>query len=84
MGFPAIYSSSCDNVTDIRVINFDADMDLDHYLNPIALIICYLTIAITSVLLLDPQVNFYEGQTFLKYFTEFVARCASEYLTFNI
>lgn len=64
------------------MINFDADLDLDHYLNPIALIICYLTIAITSVLLLDPQVTFYEGKISLKYFTEFDARCASK--VFNI
>ena len=56
LGFPAIYTSSCDNATDIRVINFNEDLDLDHYLNPIALIICYLVVTLTSIILLDPQV----------------------------
>ncbi|KAG5675805.1 hypothetical protein PVAND_005679 [Polypedilum vanderplanki] len=55
LGIAPIYSSSCDNSTDIRVINFNFDLDLDHYLNPIALIICYIIIGLTSVLLLDPQ-----------------------------
>ncbi|CAH1708045.1 unnamed protein product [Chironomus riparius] len=55
LGFPAIYTSSCDNATDIRVINFNEDLDLDHYLNPIALIICYLVVTLTSIILLEPQ-----------------------------
>ncbi|XP_070500560.1 piezo-type mechanosensitive ion channel component isoform X4 [Chironomus tepperi] len=55
LGFPAIYTSSCDNATDIRIINFNEDLDLDHYLNPIALIICYLVVTLTSIILLEPQ-----------------------------
>ena len=56
MGFSAIYQSSCDNGSDIRVIEFNDDLDLDHYLNPIALILCYFVVAITSKVLLGPQV----------------------------
>jgi hypothetical protein len=58
MGFAAIYISSCDNETDIRVTKFDDTLDLDHYLNPISLIFCYFVIAITSRVVLGPQVNF--------------------------
>jgi hypothetical protein len=58
MGFPAIYSSSCDNGTDIRVMEFNANLDLDHYLNPVALIVCYFVVSITSKVLLGPQVKF--------------------------
>jgi hypothetical protein len=43
-------------MTDIREIIFNDTLDLDHYLNPVALIICYLIIALTSSILLDPQV----------------------------
>jgi hypothetical protein len=57
LGIAPIYSSSCGNGSDIRVIDFNSDLDLDHYLNPIALIICYVVVALTSVILLDPQVN---------------------------
>lgn len=57
MGFAAVYVSSCDNGSDIRVIEFDEDLDLDHYLNPIVLIICYFVVAITSRVLLGPQVT---------------------------
>lgn len=44
-------------MTDIRVIEFNYGLDLDHYLNPIALIMCYFVVAITSSVLLGPQVN---------------------------
>lgn len=57
LGFAAIYSSSCDNATDIRVIEFNDDLDLDHYLNPVSLIICYFVVTITSRVLLGPQVR---------------------------
>lgn len=57
LGFPAIYSSSCDNETDIRVMEFNTDLDYDHYINPVALILCYFVVTITSKALLGPQVN---------------------------
>jgi hypothetical protein len=57
LGWTAIYSSSCDNGTDIRVITFNTDLDLDRYLNPIVLILCYYIVAITSKVLLGPQVR---------------------------
>ncbi|CAO1304226.1 unnamed protein product [Diamesa serratosioi] len=64
LGFSAIYSSSCGgNDSDIRIIDFDNNLDLDHYLSPISLIICYFILSITSVLLLGPQVFNYKLQT---------------------
>lgn len=56
LGFSDIYSSSCDNGTDIRVIEFNDSLDLDHYINPIALVLCYFVVTITSRVLLGPQV----------------------------
>lgn len=44
------------NINDIRIIQF-AKYNADYYLNPIALIICYYTIALTSSLLLEPKVR---------------------------
>lgn len=53
-----IYSSSCDsNTSDIRIIEFNDTLDLDHYLNPIALILCYFVVALTSRVLLGPKVT---------------------------
>lgn len=53
-----IYSSSCDgNSSDIRIIEFNDTLDLDHYLNPIALILCYFVVALTSRVLLGPKVT---------------------------
>ena len=40
----------------------DWDLDLDHYLNPIALIICYFVVATTSNLLLGPKVNAFQAK----------------------
>jgi hypothetical protein len=57
MGFSAIFKSSCDNGSDIRVMQFDDDLDLDHYLNPIALIVCYFIVTITAKVMLGPQVT---------------------------
>lgn len=59
LGWTAIYVSSCDNGTDIRVFNFDTDLDIDRYLNPIVLVLCYYVVAITSRVLLGPKVNFW-------------------------
>lgn len=57
MGLTAIYSSSCiANESDVRVIDFDDNLDMDKYFNILVLIVCYLTISITSCLLLGPQV----------------------------
>ncbi|CAO1375472.1 unnamed protein product [Diamesa hyperborea] len=53
LGFSAIYSSSCGgNESDIRIIDFDSNLDLDHYLSPISLIICYFILSITSIVLM--------------------------------
>ncbi|XP_063707316.1 piezo-type mechanosensitive ion channel component isoform X4 [Culicoides brevitarsis] len=41
-------------INDIRVIQF-AEYNADYYLNPIFLILCYYTIALTSSLLLQPK-----------------------------
>lgn len=58
LGFVDIYSSSCDgNSSDIRIIEFNDTLDLDHYLNPIALILCYFVVALTSRVLLGPKVT---------------------------
>lgn len=59
MGFSDIYSSSCDGgQRDIRIIAFNKEKELDHVLNPIALIICYFILAVTSNFLLKPKVIF--------------------------
>ncbi|KFB42311.1 AGAP009276-PA-like protein [Anopheles sinensis] len=51
-----ILTSSCNltelNVTDIRDVHFNSDLDTDVYLNPIFLILCYYCITLTSSLLL--------------------------------
>uniref|UniRef100_A0A8D8C813 Piezo-type mechanosensitive ion channel component n=1 Tax=Culex pipiens TaxID=7175 RepID=A0A8D8C813_CULPI len=53
-----ILSSSCDNLTDIRNVNFESDLGSDYYLNPVVLLLCYYCISITSSLLLRPRHDF--------------------------
>lgn len=59
------------SINDIRIIQF-AKYNADYYLNPIALIICYYTIALTSSLLLEPKVRnfiyFYYAKLLHQYF----------------
>lgn len=43
-------------INDLRIIQF-APYNADYYLNPIFLILCYYTIALTSSLLLQPKVS---------------------------
>ncbi|XP_055598919.1 piezo-type mechanosensitive ion channel component-like isoform X5 [Uranotaenia lowii] len=50
-----ILSSACDNVSDIRYVNFDSELGSDFYLNPVVLMICYYCISITSSLLMKPR-----------------------------
>ncbi|XP_055550145.1 piezo-type mechanosensitive ion channel component isoform X2 [Wyeomyia smithii] len=50
-----ILSSSCDNLTDIRYVNFDSDLGSDYYFNPVVLMLCYYCISITSSLLMKPR-----------------------------
>lgn len=58
MGFSDIYSSSCnDGNRDIRILAFNKEIELDHILNPIALIICYFIVAVTSNILLTPKAS---------------------------
>ncbi|XP_052564954.1 piezo-type mechanosensitive ion channel component isoform X14 [Culex pipiens pallens] len=52
-----ILSSSCDNLTDIRNVNFESDLGSDYYLNPVVLLLCYYCISITSSLLLRPRLT---------------------------
>lgn len=58
LGFDKFITSSCDNGTDIRIIDFDHNLDVDSYLNPIAILLCYYTLGVTSSLLLRPKVKF--------------------------
>lgn len=51
-------SSTCEGGADIRVINFNGTFDVDHYLNPVILILTYYILTITSNLILSQQVYY--------------------------
>lgn len=53
---PEINNIETQQIDDIRVIVFNK-FTADYYLNPLCLILCYYTIAITSSLLLGPKVT---------------------------
>lgn len=69
LGFEQIFSSSCEN--DIRVIVINNTLEIDSYLNPIALLVCYYTLSLTSVLVLSPKVSFLNLIKFKKKFILF-------------
>lgn len=56
LGFDVFYISTCENDSDIRIIDFNHDLELDSYFNPIAIVLCYFTLAITTSLLFEPKV----------------------------
>lgn len=51
---------------DLRVLIFNK-YNVDYYLNPLFLLLCYYTISITSTLLLGPKVSYVFLKVFLKY-----------------
>lgn len=57
-GFSSLIMSSC-NLTggDIRVIYLNNTIDIDAFLNPIALILCYYALTISSRFILDAKVS---------------------------
>lgn len=61
LGFSPLLISTCNatNSTpgDIRIIYYNETLDLDAFLNPIALLLCYYTLVIASSLILDTKVK---------------------------
>lgn len=58
--FSPLIISTCNSTDgDIRVIKLNTDVDLDAYLNPIALILCYYILAISSQFILDTKVSYF-------------------------
>lgn len=50
--------SSCNETDgDIRVIHWNSNVDLDAFLNPIALLLCYYVLAVSSKFILDAKVT---------------------------
>lgn len=63
LGFSPLLTSTC-NVTnttsgDIRVIYLNKTLDLDAFFNPVALLLCYYVLVISSGFILDTKVNFF-------------------------
>lgn len=58
LGFSPLVISQCDglNSSDIRIIEYNTTVDVDSYLNPLAILLCYYTLAITSSLILNNKV----------------------------
>lgn len=58
LGFsPLALSPQCGNSTDNREIVYNRDVNWDSYLNPLAILLCYYTLVITSRLILNNQVR---------------------------
>lgn len=58
LGFsPLALSPQCGNTTDNREIEYNRDVNWDSYLNPLAILLCYYTLVITSRLILNNQVR---------------------------
>lgn len=56
-GFSPLIVSSCNETDgDIRVIHLNNTVDLDAFLNPIALLLCYYVLAISSRFILNAKV----------------------------
>lgn len=56
-GFSPLIISSCNSTDgDIRVIYLNNTVDVDAFLNPLALLLCYYTLAIASGFILDGKV----------------------------
>ena len=53
-----ILTSSCDNQSDIREVEFNSDLGSDYYINPIAILLCYYVVALSSNVLLRTMVIF--------------------------
>lgn len=61
-GFSPLLVSSCNETDgDIRVIHLNDALDLDAFLNPVALLLCYYVLAIASKFILDAKVTIFES-----------------------
>lgn len=57
-GFSPLIVSACNGTDgDIRVLHLNDSVDLDAFLNPIALLLCYYVLAIASSFILDAKVT---------------------------
>lgn len=59
IGFSPLVLSDCDPLqpdSDIRIIKYNTDIQVDAYLNPFAILLCYYTLVITSRVILNNQV----------------------------
>lgn len=58
LGFSPLIVSSCNSTFgDIRVIYLNHTLDLDAFLNPVALLLCYYALIISSGFILDAKVK---------------------------
>lgn len=58
LGFSPLLVSSCNSTSgDIRVIYLNRTFDLDAFLNPVALLLCYYALVISSGFILDTKVK---------------------------
>lgn len=58
LGFSPLLQSSCNSTSgDIRVIYLNETLDLDAFLNPVALLLCYYVLVISSGFILDAKVK---------------------------
>lgn len=57
LGFDPLVQSFCSADASLNVlIDYNRDVNFDSYLNPLAIIVCYYTLAITSGLILSSTV----------------------------
>lgn len=80
VGFSPLLVSSCNDTDgDIRVIHLNDTLDLDAFLNPLALLLCYYVLAISSKFILDAKVTIFES-----FFLVSLSGCHLILLTFAV
>lgn len=76
VGFSPLLVSSCNDTDgDIRVIHLNDTLDLDAFLNPLALLLCYYVLAISSKFILDAKVTIFES-----FFFSVIVRVSSNFI----
>uniref|UniRef100_A0A1L8DF30 Putative piezo-type mechanosensitive ion channel component isoform x14 n=1 Tax=Nyssomyia neivai TaxID=330878 RepID=A0A1L8DF30_9DIPT len=77
LGFVPLFISTCDNSTngtsngnetyvdDIRIVNFNTDAPIDAILNPVIILLCFYTLAISSTMILRQKAREYHELNFV-------------------
>lgn len=67
LGFSPLLVSSCNSTSgDIRVMYLNRSFDMDAFLNPVALLLCYYALVISSGFILDTKVKCLKNSLILK------------------